>query len=93
MDDFGRGFASLSQAQRYPFSILKLDRAYVQSPDHVIAAAVATLGGALGMEMIPEGIETEAQARGLQDLGCTLGQGYLFGRPQPAAEISALLVR
>ncbi|MBC9073609.1 EAL domain-containing protein [Thauera sp. CAU 1555] len=96
IDDFGTGYSSLSQLQRMNVDRLKIDRAFVQALGQEargseIAALVCGLGGRLGIELIAEGIEEAAQQAHLHEMGCQLGQGYLFARPMPAAEWHAWL--
>lgn len=98
LDDFGTGYASLSHLKQYPVDILKIDRSFVsnleQSPgDAAIVNAVADLGKNLGVTVVAEGIETQAQADHLLARGCTLGQGYFFGRPQPREDVTRWLAR
>ncbi|MDB5705979.1 MAG: hypothetical protein JWN66_3095 [Sphingomonas bacterium] len=92
LDDFGTGYASLSHLKQYPVDILKIDRSFVSnlenSPDDAaIADAVIDLGRNLGITIVAEGVETQAQADHLRERGCAVGQGYLFGRPVAAADI------
>ena len=94
LDDFGTGYSSLSYLQRFPLDGLKIDRAFVaeMTTDGRVAAlvqAVVTMARTLGLTVVPEGIETEAQRAALIELGCRYGQGFLFGRPAPAAQLSA----
>ncbi|SFM28426.1 PAS domain S-box-containing protein/diguanylate cyclase (GGDEF) domain-containing protein [Ectothiorhodospira mobilis] len=96
VDDFGTGYSSLSYLKGLPFNTLKIDQGFIRGipGDHhdiAIARAITTLGESLGMEVLAEGVETEAQREGLLDMGCHRAQGYLFSRPVPAAEIPALL--
>lgn len=89
-DDFGTGFASLSTLKRFPLSRLKIDRSFVsdieREPHSVaIVSGVASIGRALELCVIAEGIETEQQAAVVGKLGCTEGQGYLFGKPMDSA--------
>jgi diguanylate cyclase (GGDEF)-like protein len=97
LDDFGTGHSSLLVLKRLPIQTVKVDRAFVQGldddddQDAAIIEAVASLAHALGLSAVAEGIETETQRRKSQELGCDLGQGFLFARPQPATEMTALL--
>jgi diguanylate cyclase (GGDEF)-like protein len=90
LDDFGTGYSSLSYLHQYPVQALKIDRSFIaemgveDSGSVAIVRAILALAGALGMQAIAEGIETEAQHRILTQLGCQLGQGFLYARPQPA---------
>jgi EAL domain-containing protein (putative c-di-GMP-specific phosphodiesterase class I) len=88
LDDFGTGYSSLAYLQRFPLDALKIDRAFVaeMTEDPRAAAlveAIATMARSLGLTVVPEGIETEAQRDALLALGCRYGQGFLFGRPAP----------
>ncbi|MDO7835050.1 EAL domain-containing protein [Sphingobium sp. HBC34] len=88
LDDFGTGFASLTHLKQYPVDVLKIDRSFVSNVDQdagdaAIVDAVVKLGGTFGMEVVAEGVETEAQAQCLLELGCVVGQGFHLGRPQP----------
>ena len=87
LDDFGTGYSSLGSLQRFPLDLLKLDRALISSlAENTGAAIVRTaieLGKALDVRVIAEGIETRAQLDTLRELGCPLGQGFLFARPLP----------
>ena len=96
IDDFGTGYASLDHLREMPADILKIDRSFVagmtaNSPDSALVAAAIAIGRALEMEVIAEGIETSEQVADLRELGCPLGQGYLFARPLPPEELDGLL--
>jgi diguanylate cyclase (GGDEF)-like protein len=96
LDDFGAGYSSLSYLQRLPFDRLKIDRGFVAALDHsastgVIIQAIVTLGRALGMSVLIEGVETEEQRVLLRLAGCNEMQGFLFARPAPAEEIDRML--
>lgn len=90
LDDFGKGYSSLSHLRELRFNHLKIDQSFVHTlpsaESQKIVAAVASLGRALGMGVVAEGVETQDTAQVLQDLGCTQAQGYLFGRPMPAKD-------
>ena len=98
MDDFGTGYSSLSYLKSFPFDKIKIDQSFVRDlaerkDSLAIVRAVTGLGESLGMVTIAEGIETPEQFEQLRAQGCLQGQGYLFGRPQPASEIAAYLAR
>ena len=88
-DDFGTGYASLCMLKNTPLTRLKVDRSFVKDitaggTDALIVTAVANLGAGLGLDVLAEGIEDEAQWTLLRASGCRTGQGYWFGRPMPA---------
>jgi diguanylate cyclase (GGDEF)-like protein/PAS domain S-box-containing protein len=98
VDDFGAGYSSLSRLRTMPVQVLKIDKTFLQAvPDDSGATAIVTaiieLARALGMEAVAEGVENEEQRAFLVDRGCPLAQGFLLGRPVPAAEIEPLLAR
>ncbi|MGY1459109.1 MULTISPECIES: EAL domain-containing protein [unclassified Luteimonas] len=91
LDDFGTGFSALSYLHRFPIHALKIDQSFVAGLDDelhteslALVRAILALAGTLGIDSIGEGVETEAQATILRQLGCTMGQGFLFGQPMPA---------
>ncbi|MGE6916005.1 EAL domain-containing protein [Achromobacter kerstersii] len=86
MDDFGTGASTLERLTRLPFSEIKIDQSFVQRLEsgpasHAVVSAALGLGRALGLAVVAEGIETQAQARQLHALGCRIGQGYGLARP------------
>jgi diguanylate cyclase (GGDEF)-like protein len=96
IDDFGTGQSSLGYLKTLPVDSLKIDRSFVDGlgsdpDDSAIVAAVVSMGHALGLTVTAEGIETPLQLSELRSLGCDLGQGYYFARPQPS-EVAAALV-
>ncbi len=96
VDDFGTGYSSLSYLQRFPLDYLKVDLSFVRNihisqEDHEIARAIVGLAHSLGLETISEGVETIRHRDILRALGSEYGQGYLFSRPVPAAEVPGLL--
>jgi diguanylate cyclase (GGDEF)-like protein len=98
VDDFGTGYSSLSYLQRFPIDVLKIDKAFVDPvasgrDNTSLTRAIVALGDALGLDMVAEGIERAEQVDGLRFLGCSLGQGYYFAKPVPAAEFTRLLSR
>ncbi|MHB8437960.1 MAG: putative bifunctional diguanylate cyclase/phosphodiesterase [Acidimicrobiales bacterium] len=90
VDDFGTGYSSLAYLQRFPLDILKIDRSFVAELGldpgaEQIVAAVVGLAHALGIKVVAEGVESERQADELRRLKCDFAQGFLYGRPAPAA--------
>ena len=93
VDDFGTGYSSLNYLKRLPIHRLKIDKSFVDDlpadhDDAVICRAIISLGQALALEIIAEGVENDAQRGFLLNEGCQLGQGYHFWRPLPAEEIA-----
>ena len=91
LDDFGTGYSSLGYVQRFPLKMIKIDRSFVDplgrdtaQRSSAIVSAILALSHSLGLEVVAEGVETEAQQQALLAMGCVYAQGYLFGRPQPA---------
>lgn len=98
LDDFGTGHSSLAYLAQLPFDRLKIDRSFVQPlPGDATAAelarTIALMASGLGLEVIAEGVETEAQAQLLRRCGCAWLQGYLLSPPRPAQDIPALMAR
>lgn len=96
LDDFGTGYSSLSYLQRLPLETLKIDRSFVaqmtaDANAAAIARTVVALARALSLEVLAEGVETEAQHQALAALGCLRYQGYLFGRPLSAGDFEVRL--
>jgi len=92
LDDFGTGYSSLSYLRRFEFNKLKIDQAFIPAVATDDAGlefvkAIVELGRVLGMSITAEGIETAAQQQALTSAGCTFGQGYLFAKPMPLAEL------
>ena len=98
IDDFGTGYSSLSHLQRFPLDVLKIDRSFIaglpeKDESREIVVSIMALARGMGMKVVAEGIETEAQAEELRRLHCDLGQGYLFSKPVPAAQAFSLLTQ
>jgi diguanylate cyclase (GGDEF)-like protein/PAS domain S-box-containing protein len=96
IDDFGTGYSSLGYLHRYSIDTLKIDRSFVHdvpgdADDSALASAIIVLAQSLKLNVIAEGVETEAQRGFLQERGCRIMQGYLFSRPLPAEDITRLL--
>ena len=96
IDDFGTGYSSLSYLKHFPVDTLKIDQSFIRdlltdSDDAAITSAVIALGKALGIAVVAEGVETEAQAAYLAQHGCHQIQGYYVGQPLSAAEFAASL--
>lgn len=92
IDDFGVGFSSIGYLQHLPVDILKVDRSFTRDVDSseraaALVEAILVMGAALDLRVVAEGIEREAQAVRLRQVGCQVGQGFLYGRPQPLAEV------
>ena len=88
LDDFGTGYASLSYLQHFPVDIVKIDRSFTDridtaTADMVLLKGIIDLGNALGLNLVAEGIQTEAQHQIVRDLGCQSAQGFYFGLPAP----------
>jgi EAL domain-containing protein (putative c-di-GMP-specific phosphodiesterase class I) len=98
IDDFGTGYSSLSQLRRLPVEFLKIDKSFVADADvspeslSIIGAIVAMAHG-LGLKAVAEGVERQGQVDVLRELGCDIGQGYWFARPQPPDQLRSLLLR
>ncbi len=95
IDDFGTGYSSMEQLRRMPVDIVKVDRSFVagmasDSTDREIVAAVIGMARALNLSVVAEGIETREQAEALRELGCDIGQGFLFAKAVPAVELEQL---
>jgi EAL domain-containing protein (putative c-di-GMP-specific phosphodiesterase class I)/PleD family two-component response regulator len=98
IDDFGTGYSSLSYLKRFPVDELKIDRSFVMDlpggkTDTAIVRTVIDLGHSLDMAVTAEGVETTEQLDCLKQLGCDIYQGFLFSRPVPTADFTALLAR
>jgi EAL domain-containing protein (putative c-di-GMP-specific phosphodiesterase class I) len=98
LDDFGTGYSSLAQLARYRFDKIKIDKSFIATyrddeRQEKIVRAMLGLGRSLNIQTTAEGIEEQRQLSHLIQLGCDIGQGYLFGRPMPAQEALSFLAR
>jgi diguanylate cyclase (GGDEF)-like protein len=96
IDDFGTGYSSMSLMKQFPIDTIKIDRSFVRdlpndSEDQAIAQAIISMGKALGMTVVAEGVETAEQETFLRDHACDEMQGYLFSRPLPSQQMADLL--
>lgn len=96
LDDFGTGYSSLSHLRRFPLDILKIDQAFIsdvgsQNEDGAIVRAIITMAHELGMKVVAEGVETQAQYQFLEQERCDIVQGYLISRPVTAEVMEQLL--
>lgn len=96
IDDFGTGYSSLGMLSRYPFRTVKIDKSLISDiesnrKDAAIIQTIVRLSSHLEMDVVAEGVETEAQLTILKDFGCHQIQGYLCGRPMPAGDIDKIL--
>jgi diguanylate cyclase (GGDEF)-like protein len=98
IDDFGTGYSSLAYLKRFPIQTLKIDRAFIKDmmddpQDRAIVNAIIGMAQAMSMEVLAEGVERQDQLEYLLAKGCDRAQGYHFGKPVPAAEFEAMLLR
>jgi diguanylate cyclase (GGDEF)-like protein len=95
IDDFGTGHSALAQLKRFPFDVIKIDRSFLSSSENgggkTILNSIVGLAHELGLEVVAEGVEDERDARRLRDLGCEYAQGYFFGMPIPASEVTSYI--
>jgi EAL domain-containing protein (putative c-di-GMP-specific phosphodiesterase class I) len=97
LDDFGTGYSSLTYLRQFPIDVIKIDRSFISdlpgdSRSRLLANTICSLADELNVATVAEGIETEEQASCLRELGATMGQGFYFARPQPAAELLPALI-
>jgi EAL domain-containing protein (putative c-di-GMP-specific phosphodiesterase class I) len=97
IDDFGTGHSALSYLTKYPISTLKIDKSFMRdittrTDQAGVVRAMISMGHSLQLGLVAEGVETEEQASFLREHGCELAQGWLFGRPMPRHDFTALLL-
>lgn len=98
IDDFGSGYTSLGYLKKFSANKLKIDRSFIDdittdAYDRDVAKAIIALASSLSMQVVAEGVETEAQWKMLESFGCNLLQGFFFRRPMPASDVRSLLER
>jgi diguanylate cyclase (GGDEF)-like protein len=97
MDDFGTGYSALSYLRTFPFDKIKIDRSFInglgQHDSEAIVELIVKLGAKLNMSTVAEGVETAEQLNRLRELGCSEAQGYLIGRPVPAASVPEVIAQ
>jgi EAL domain-containing protein (putative c-di-GMP-specific phosphodiesterase class I) len=98
MDDFGTGYSSLSYLKKFPIDVIKIDRSFIKDiPDNQddmeITSAVIAMAHNLKLQVVAEGVETAAQLAFLRRNRCDIGQGYLFDKPIPGAQLASSLQR
>jgi EAL domain-containing protein (putative c-di-GMP-specific phosphodiesterase class I) len=96
VDDFGTGYSSLSHLQRFPVDVVKVDKTFVDgvcnsNEESTLVRSILAIGAEFGLQVVAEGIESQAQDRELRRLGCDYGQGYLYMCPVPPERIGELL--
>src|SRR5690554_1537324 len=97
IDDFGVGYSALSYLKRFDIDYLKIDQSFIQNletdqNDLMLSEAIVIMAQRLGLNVIAEGVETQAQRQLLLEIGCDYGQEYLFSRPLPVAEFEAFIM-
>lgn len=98
LDDFGTGYSSLSYLKRFPMDTVKIDGSfirdlYIDKSDRALTAAIITMAGSLGLNVVAEGVEDEQQLAILREMGCKCVQGYYFSRPVKGVDFPSTMLR
>jgi EAL domain-containing protein (putative c-di-GMP-specific phosphodiesterase class I) len=98
IDDFGTGYSSLSYLQKLPLDELKIDRSFLsgiraEGRDAVLVDVIIAMAHGLGLSVVAEGVESEAELEYLRKRGCDECQGFLFSKPLPAADFAAAFLK
>jgi EAL domain-containing protein (putative c-di-GMP-specific phosphodiesterase class I) len=98
IDDFGTGYSNLNNLSQMDLSYLKVDQSFTRrlgqpGRDHALVEAIVGMARSLGLQVIAEGVETKEQEAVLRELGCDYGQGYLYARPMPAADLERYITQ
>ncbi len=97
LDDFGTGYSALSYLQRFPFDTIKIDKSFVRSNGSptrsVLLSSIVNMAHELGMEVIAEGVESEAEVTEVIEAGCEYAQGFVYGRPMTAQTVQQMVRR
>ena len=97
LDDFGKGYSSLSMLSSFKFSTIKLDKTFLNNSEEkqtsawMIIESLSELSRKMGIHLLCEGVETEFQREKLVEVGCQYGQGYLFAKPMPIADFEVFM--
>jgi EAL domain-containing protein (putative c-di-GMP-specific phosphodiesterase class I) len=96
LDDFGTGYSSVGYLRDYEFDVLKVDKSFIDGIDGVrdlgLVASIVAMGRILGMRVVAEGVEEEAQLERLKRIGCDFVQGYFYSKPLPVAEFEDFVI-
>lgn len=95
LDDFGTGYSSVGYLRDFDFDLLKIDKSFIEDLDNLradgLVASIVAMGRVLGLKIVAEGVEDDAQAQCLKRIGCDFIQGYMYSRPLPVSEFEAFV--